>query len=248
MMEKSVIEGLFETMLVVGGRIVLESEHYVRMADAVRQIGADELDAELWRDALRAALRSVGNEGEHSLRSIYQRGSGGAWTLSAEAFDLPKVTLRRRRHGRATILPPAIRRHAPAIKSLDWLVEIRLLRATLAEDVDEGLLVDDDGKILEGTSTNVFAIDGDTLLTPPLDAGILPGTVRNWVIRNAPRVGLSVRHRGLAREDLMKGSFRTSSLSRLSPIRAIDGTPTSDPGERFHELAELFDTEMVKQR
>ena len=245
-MEKSVIEGLFETMLVADGRIILEREHHERMAEAARQVGADELDAESWREALRAALRSVGNDGEHGLRSIYQRGSDGAWTLSAEAFDLPQVTLRRRSHGRVTILPPAIRRKVPGIKSLDWLVEIRSLRATLAGDVDEGLLVDDDGKILEGTSTNVFAIDGDALLTPPLDAGVLPGTVRNWVIRNAPRVGLSVSYRGLDREDLMKGSFLTSSLSRLSPIRAIDGTPTSDPGERFRELAALFDTEMIE--
>ena len=105
---------------------------------------------------------------------------------------------------------------------------------------DEGFFTTDTGAILEGTSTNIFAIDGNVLSTPPVSAGLLPGIVREWVLRNAEAAELTVTTRSLDREDLLAGSFMTSSLTLLAPVRSVDGHPARDPGDRVRELSRLF--------
>jgi branched-subunit amino acid aminotransferase/4-amino-4-deoxychorismate lyase len=102
-----------------------------------------------------------------------------------------------------------------------------------------------EGRVLEGTATNVFAVDGDTLLTPPVEAGILPGIVRAWVIENASRAGWSVKARLLGRDDLLGGSFLTGSLTCLAPIQSVDGQTAQAAGERFDQLAGLFEGEVL---
>ena len=241
--------GLFETMLVVRGRVTLERAHYERMAAGARQLAIPEPEEGGWESAIRSALRFHSVAEELAIRCTYLEseptGSLPSWTLIARAFEIPPVTLERRRRGRVVLLPSSIQRAMPRLKSISHLASVVGLR--LAEDAggDEGLFTTAEGRVLEGTATNVFAVDGDTLLTPPVEAGILPGIVRAWVIENAPRVGWSVKARLLDRDDLLGGSFLTGSLTCLAPIRSVDGQAVRIAGERFDQLVRFFATEIV---
>lgn len=234
--------GLFETMLVIAGSVVFETRHFERMATAARELGIPEPSPDAWRNAIAAALRVSPATDELALRcSWLDPGPGAAeWTFVATAFEVPPVTLERRRRGRVVLLPPRFRRTMPRYKSLSHLASVIGLRKAREAGADEGLFTSGGG-ILEGTATNVFAIDGKTLLTPPVEAGILPGIVRAWVIENASRAGCTVSTRLVDREDLRRGSFLTSSLTLLCPIRTVDGEMARDPGDGFRELARLFD-------
>lgn len=241
--------GLFETMLVVRGRIIFEQRHLERMSAAARELGIREPSSAEWRSAVDSALHAAPDHEEHAIRITYlDRGTHSDdtsdWILIATAFEIPPVTRSRRRHGRVVLLPPHICRAMPQYKSLSHLASVVGLRAARDAGADEGLFTTPESHVLEGTSTNVFAIDGETLLTPPLDAGILPGIVRAWVIENASHAGLPVKTRALSRSDLRGGSFLTSSLTLLSRIRTVDGDEANDPGEPFRMLSDLLVREL----
>jgi len=230
--------GLFETMRAVRGRVVEAEEHLARMLASARTLAFPAPDADAFRRALAKAAKGVAAMDEAALRCLYIDAGEGPWRLLATAHAIPETTLRRRRRGRAIALAHA--RALPAHKLTSYAASTIGLRQALAKNADEGLFVDRKGRVLEGTATNIFAIDGDTLVTAPLRDGILPGVVRAWVIANAARVGVNIIERAPAIDELRAGSFFTSSLTTLAPIRAVDGRACRTPSRAFAALRRLY--------
>ncbi len=92
----------------------------------------------------------------------------------------------------------------------------------------EGLMLDDDGKIVEATCSNLFALfidkkKGMTLVTPPKEDGPLLGITREIVIMLAERLQLTVEERSLRPEMLTnaKELFLTNSVQELVPIKRL---------------------------
>ncbi|HEX6100000.1 MAG TPA: aminotransferase class IV [Thermoanaerobaculia bacterium] len=218
--------GLFETMLAVDGRIVQLDEHVQRMARSCRELGWEPLD----EDAFRSAANAIVQTEEHAVRVIYDHGA-----LTAERFAIPHTTRSRRIHGRAVTLDPAFVR-APAQHKR--VPEDLALRDLIPPDADECLFVTGNGRILEGTGTNVFAVRDDVLITAP--DRVLPGIVRAWVLATAPTLGLRIEERAPAASDVHRGAFFTGSLTTLAPIRVLNGRPCAAPGPAYEELREMF--------
>ena len=94
-----------------------------------------------------------------------------------------------------------------------------------AAGVDEVLWVDGADTLLEGSWSNVFALEPDgTLWTPPLDGRILPGLTRAAVIDRARMAGRPVREAPLPR-GLSRPLAVCSSLAGLRPLVTLDGQP-----------------------
>ncbi len=230
--------GLFETMLVVRGRAVQVEEHLQRMLASARALSFPPPDENAFRRAVMNAAREVASLEEAALRCMFLAMSDTTWRLIATASPVPEATMRRRRRGRAITLTHS--RALPEHKLTSYATSTIGLREAIAKDADEGLFLDNCGRVLEGTATNIFAIDGTTLLTAPLRAGILPGVVRAWVIANASRVGLTLIERTPSIEELRRSSFFTSSLTLLAPIRRIDGIACTTPGPAFAKLRRMY--------
>ena len=65
---------------------------------------------------------------------------------------------------------------AAGAKIANYLIAVLATREARRAGAVEALIVDSQGRVLEGTSSNVFAVAGGRLLTPPEELGILPGT------------------------------------------------------------------------
>jgi branched-subunit amino acid aminotransferase/4-amino-4-deoxychorismate lyase len=143
------------------------------------------------------------------------------------------------------ILGSDLGRTSPQLKSVSYIPSVLGLREAHRREADEALFTNEKGRILEGTTSNVFAISGDTLVTPPVSAGLLPGVMRRWVVENAARAGLDVRERTLTRKDLTGGSFLTGSLTRIARIRYVDGAKCRLPGPALRKLESLFEREVL---
>jgi branched-subunit amino acid aminotransferase/4-amino-4-deoxychorismate lyase len=111
--------------------------------------------------------------------------------------------------------------------------EARIARA------DEAILVSADGEVLEGATSNVFAVIGGEVHTPPLTTGILPGVTRATVLRLCRASGLAVRERALHRGALMRADevFVTNAVQQVVPLARVDTTvvPSRAVGERLLE-------------
>jgi len=103
-------------------------------------------------------------------------------------------------------------------------------------EADDALLVTHEGWVAEGTVWTVFWWDGDTLRTPALEVGILPGIGRARVLELMKRV---VQGRYPAQELAGKILFLTNAVRGVVPIASLDGAPVP-PDPRTVDLARRF--------
>jgi branched-subunit amino acid aminotransferase/4-amino-4-deoxychorismate lyase len=95
--------------------------------------------------------------------------------------------------------------------------------AARAADVDEVLLVDLDGHILEASRSNVFAVIDGTLVTPPLDGRKLAGVTREALLTAALGAGIDIQERAIRVNEDFDEFYLASTLKELAPVVEMDG-------------------------
>ena len=88
----------------------------------------------------------------------------------------------------------------------------------------EGIALDAQGYVSEGSGENIFVISDGQLITPPLSSAVLPGITRDCVIKLAREMGLTVIEQGLQRAALYVADevFFTGTAAEITPIRSVD--------------------------
>jgi branched-chain amino acid aminotransferase len=88
----------------------------------------------------------------------------------------------------------------------------------------EGIALDPQGYISEGSGENIFLIKNGVLMTPPLYSTILPGITRDSIIKICKGLGLEIVERAIPREMLYLAdeAFFTGTAAEITPIRSVD--------------------------
>jgi len=114
----------------------------------------------------------------------------------------------------------------------------------LTNGYTEGISLDTNGLISEGSGENIFVIRDGKICTPPLAASILPGVTRDSVITLARDMGYTVNEQALAREMLYIADevFFTGTAAEITPIRSVDRIVVGkgQPGPITRALQERF--------
>jgi branched-chain amino acid aminotransferase len=107
----------------------------------------------------------------------------------------------------------------------------------------EGIALDVDGFVSEGSGENLFLVQDGVLITPPLSSSILPGITRDSVMRLARDAGLEVVEERVPRESLYTAdeAFFTGTAAEITPIRSVDRLPVGS-GHRGAITARLQET------
>ena len=100
------------------------------------------------------------------------------------------------------------------------LIKMEALQAGYAE----GIALDTQGYLSEGSGENLFLVKKGVLLTPPLVSSALPGVTRDTVMTLARRLGIEVREQMMPREMLYLADevFMTGTAAEITPVRSID--------------------------
>ncbi len=236
-------DGVYETLRTYGGRPFEYGRHLRRLRASAERLGIRLAvdDGEL-RRRLDELLLRAGNR-ESFVRLIVTRGVGDC-SYHFERVQGPTVVLFVRAHetpsedtytqGLDVALASVRRNHPqaldPAIKAINLLNNVLAVREAQARGASEALLLNQQGELAEGASSNVFVVRGGRVSTPPLSAGILAGITRDVVIEVAPGAGHAVCAETLTLRDLQSAdeAFITSSLKEVAPIRRLDGQPIGD--------------------
>lgn len=120
----------------------------------------------------------------------------------------------------------------PSAKTGAHLPNVLAVREARAAGAHEALLLDGHGFVTEGSSSNVFAVAGGVLRTPPLAAGILEGVTRGVVLRLARGLGLRAEEVPLRPEDLEGADevFITSTVREIVPVTRLGAHPVGAGG------------------
>lgn len=133
----------------------------------------------------------------------------------------------------------------PDAKSTLYTPAILGQRRAREQGAIEALYKDDEGHILEATTSNLFAFFGNTLVTPPTADQILPGITRMTTLEIAEE-HFTVEERALSYDELLAADevFITSANKEVCPIVQVDDTTIGDGtvGEGTQQLMALFHT------
>ncbi|MBK5211640.1 MAG: branched-chain amino acid transaminase [Coriobacteriia bacterium] len=115
-------------------------------------------------------------------------------------------------------LPPAIKATGNYTNSSFAKIE------ALHHGYNEAILLNEAGKVCEGTGENLFIVKNDVLYTPPVSDGILEGITRDSVMKIARDMGYEVVERSMVRSELYTADefFMTGSAAELVPVNSVD--------------------------
>jgi branched-chain amino acid aminotransferase len=246
-------DGLFETLRAYQGRPFALAAHLRRLRTSARFLGIG-LPRRPWQRDIGVLLRR--NALQHTdawVRITLTRGSAApalspparVWpTLIAMAGPLdPAIATAQRRGVRVTLLPFARGGFLAEHKVLAYLPGILGKRIAARQGAFEGLFVDADGLVTEGTTSNVFLWRRGQLCTPVVDE-VLPGLTRRMILELSAADGVQVAERRLIARDLLSAdeAFLTSSLAEVIPIIAVDGHAIGDGrvGTRTQRMQRLY--------
>jgi branched-chain amino acid aminotransferase len=94
----------------------------------------------------------------------------------------------------------------------------------IVEGYSEGIALNPDGNLSEGSGQNLFLVRNDIIYTPPLSASVLPGITRDTIITLAQDMGFQVKEQDLPREMLYIADevFFCGTAAEITPIRSVD--------------------------
>ncbi|MDO8644908.1 MAG: aminotransferase class IV [bacterium] len=90
--------------------------------------------------------------------------------------------------------------------------------------VDEAILLNKEGRVTEGATSNIFLVKEKILMTPPLEEGVLSGITRSYVLKLARRLKIKTRVCSFGPEKLFGAEevFITSAIKEILPVRSVD--------------------------
>ena len=97
-------------------------------------------------------------------------------------------------------------------------------RRAFERGADVGVLLDGAGRLAEASTSNLFLIRGEALVTPSVDADVFPGITRRCVLEISERIGAEAVEREVDPRELARceGAFLASTMLELRPFSAID--------------------------
>ncbi|GAP63237.1 branched-chain amino acid aminotransferase [Ardenticatena maritima] len=221
-------------------------DHLQRLATSARALGwRGAWDETALRTALVQALAAF-QAPEARVRLVLDttRCPGDLYIVLEPLHPLPREVYEQ---GVATITHHLVR-HAPNTKTTDFLAQQELLRRTMPPGVFEVLLTDAEGCILEGSSSNFFAVADGLLITAP-DETVLKGITRSRVLALAQEEGVPVHFAPVCPPfERLDEAFITSSSRGVVPVVRIDDTIIGGgvPGRLTHRLHTAYNAYIAR--
>jgi 4-amino-4-deoxychorismate lyase len=115
----------------------------------------------------------------------------------------------------------------PGVKSTSYAVNMAAQREARRRGADDAVFLSAEGIVLEGPTSNVWFREGDVLLTPSLQLGILAGVTRDTLLDAADGAGYEVREGAFPLERLAAAdeAFTSSSIREVMGVVELDGRP-----------------------
>lgn len=250
--------GVFDLMRTLNGKPLFLRQHIQRLEDSARRIGIrlpwtqKELTGivldTLHRNAFKESNIRIVVTGGSSPDFITPQGKPRLLVLVTRAPSLPEAWYT----GGVKIITFFSERSIPGAKSIDYVAATIALKQARDQGAIEAVYVDHTGHVLEGTTSNIFALINGTLITP--GTRILSGITRKAVLDLAAKI-LPVDIRDLNLGELTSANevFITGTNKMIVPVVQVDrssigsGRPGQTTQTLMQALSEQIDDYYEKQ-
>jgi D-alanine transaminase len=249
-------DSVYEVCALSGGALLDETEHLDRLE---RSLGAIEMGMPMGRTALALVMRETVRRNRINDGLLYLQVTRGAMRRDHPIpAPPPRPTLiltvhpanveaaaHRMTKGVAVLTRPDERWARCDIKTTQLLPNLLAKTAARRVGAYEAWLIDKDGFVTEGTSSNAWIVDGQGhVVTRDLSHASLPGVTRAAILRAAADAQIPIVERKFTplEAQAAREAFVTSATGAAVPVIAIDGKPVGDgkPGPLTRRLHDLY--------
>lgn len=246
-------DGVYEVIPAYGGKPFAPREHLARLARSLRELAIANPHSEDDWAALAQRLIDLNGGGDCTVYLQVTRGAparrghpfpaGTPPTVFGMCSPLHAPGEVALRDGVGAITRPDIRWGRCDIKSIALLANVLATQAATEQACNEAIL-HRDGRVTEGASSNVFAVLGKGVVTPPKGPEILSGITREVLLDALRAAGVPVQERRLTLNELRSADeiWLTSSTREVLPVTRLDGDPVGSrkPGPLWKKAYALF--------
>ncbi|MFC4603550.1 aminodeoxychorismate lyase [Rhodococcus kronopolitis] len=228
-------DGVFETVLVRGGSPCTIELHLARLRTSAAALELPEPDLDEWRIVIGIALDEWGAAREGIMRLVFSRGREHSGVPTGYVMVGPvadRVADARRDGVSALTLARGysvdVAAQAPwqllGAKTLSYATNMAALRHAHARGADDVIFTSSEGLVLEGPRSSVLISRGRTLLTPPVEHGILSGTTVQalFEVAGAHRFQCEIETLRPADLILADGVWLLSSVTLAARVHTLD--------------------------
>ena len=214
-------EGVFETMLALGGKVFELERHWKRLQLGCERFGIEVCEASEGREICEELLAR--NELMKVEQRIRVRVTSTPENLIFTASEAPSYA-----EELVLLTSPFSRNEKSALvglKAISYGENALALAEGRGRGAHEVLFANTKGDWCEGAWSNLFAVEDGRLLTPPLSSGCLPGVTRELIIEIAREENIEVLEVEVPVAQVGKADelFLVSSLIGVASIRQFDG-------------------------
>jgi D-alanine transaminase len=233
-------DGVYEVVPVYNGGVVDEEPHLDRLE---RSLGELRIAMPMSRRALKLICRELIRRNRLTNGFLYMQVTRGVaprdHKFPANATPALVMTTRQMApasaekltQGVAVITIPDTRWKRCDIKSISLLPNVLAKQMAMEAGAYEAWLVDDEGQVTEGSSTNAWIVtDDNKLVTRPANNAILNGITRMALLNLLTKSGVEIEERPFTVEEARaaREAFITSSTNFVMPVTSIDGQPVGN--------------------
>jgi len=242
-------EAVFETLRTVSSKPFLLKKHLVRLRNGASAFGLEVGESD--EDIARAISKLVETAGPGDKRVRITLTGGGAREIAPAEIRkgtliITTSPLTIDSEPKSVVFFPGPRAPTLALaqtKNANYLASLEARHFAKTMGADDCIFTQN-GLVLESTAANVFAVNGDTLITPPVEDGILPGITRETVIDLAASNSINIEQKSISKPELISADevFLTNSITSLTRVRKLEQRTFPDkPGEIFKKLLTLYE-------
>ena len=247
--------GLFETFRVYDGHPFLLDDHLVRLNEGLAEL---QICYKLSREEVMNILKDVlaANDLQNAYIRLNVSAGNGEIGLKTDdylepntiIFIKPVPNFSKEKQGLVVSTVRNTPEGTTRLKSHHYLNSIYAKREVGENPQIEGLLLNKEGYLTEGVTSNLFWVKDGAIYTPSLETGILNGITRQFVFSIACKLGYRV-HEGLYTvKDLesCEEAFVTNSIQEIVPLNTINSVPVrGSEGNVTRELKRLYEQERM---
>jgi len=248
-------DGVYEVCAIVDGLLIDETLHLDRLDRSLDEL---RIESPMGRSALKVVMREVVRRNRIRNGLVYMQVTRGvarrdhpfpkgikpALVVTARAIAPEKIEANNS-NGVAVATVPDIRWGRCDIKSVSLLPNVLAKQAAREAGAYEAWLVDKDGFVTEGSSTNAWIVDADgNLVTRDVTNSILRGVTRTSLFTVAKAAGIPIVERRFTVDEAKRAreAFISSATGYATPVVRIDDTVIGNgqPGSLAERLRDLY--------
>jgi branched-chain amino acid aminotransferase len=218
-------DGVFETMKISKGRILLEQYHYDRLFLSLRmlQIG-NSLDASNLTELIQQLCRQNDCAELGRVRLAVFRNDAGEGEFVIEAVPLPQSLNEWKEEGLVIDLYPYSRKNADAFSNLKTSNFLPYVLAELfakEKVIDDAIVLNAFNRLADSSKANIFLVKGKEIFTPALHQGCVSGVMRRFLVEQLKENGNRIHQAEVSEEELRDADevFLTNSIYDIRWVR-----------------------------